>query len=106
MYPKKIKTLHISDGSRLVTYNYLDNPHEIFLESAGVPGRFTVTLKEGQYGHIHDASGLGTFQIQLADGDYIAGVVESSDPIKTPEGVNTPEVLVFTLQIGPDRSAR
>jgi hypothetical protein len=97
-----ITRLTVSDGSRSVTYDSKQNQSRVFLEATEEPDIYKVVLREGQYGHLGDAAGIGFFDVELAAGPSIRGQVIGSVPAQTADGVNTPDILELTLKVQRD----
>jgi hypothetical protein len=62
------------------------------------PGRYKVSLKEGQFSHSGAPTGNATFTLELYSGGSLEGNVIGTEPATTPEGKNSPPEITFILQ--------
>lgn len=62
------------------------------------PGRYKVSLKEGQFSHSGTPTGNATFTLDLYSGGFLEGNVVGTEPATTPEGKNSPPEITFILQ--------
>ena len=100
MQKLKVESFTVSAPPALLRYDFKLGSDRVFLEALDeAPGRYKVTLREGQFHHSGNATGDGEYTIELENGAHHSGRVLHTIPRTTPNGKNSPEVLEFHLQM-------
>lgn len=96
----KVESFTVTAPPAYLHYEVKLGSDQVYLEALDeAPGRYKVTLREGQFHHSGNATGDGEYTIELEGGAHHSGRVLYTVPRTTPEGKNSPEVLEFHLQM-------
>ncbi|WP_455923321.1 hypothetical protein [Pseudomonas putida] len=93
-----ITRLTVTEGTRSVSYDINKSDGLVYLEETECADVYRVLLHEGRYEHLGDPAGFGKFDVDLASGSSLRGVVVGSVPARTGKGIPVPDVLELKLR--------